>query len=291
MSELPDGAISLEDDPAPPQLENTAPPPVEAPAAPPNPDDADPEGVVVNQGGEKLVPLSALVAERQAKAALKAENATLRPKAEQAENIAREWQAVQPIIQRAQQQQQPPPKPAGPLSADEAVEYARDLDLFTADGKPDVDRAQRLAARHEKLADRQAQAQMAPLLQHTAQGQSRNNFEQAAAFKDAHGHQIDRGILETVWNAVPSEMSAQPQIAAVLYRQALAETVLAGKYRGAAPPPPPPVTHTESLGGGNAVPQTLNSIDHQFRQASDMSEKQFTAIRSKYQPGGTNSLE
>lgn len=289
--ELSQGAVSLEDDPAPVV---DPPAPVADPPPPPNPEDADPEGVVVNQGGEKLVPLSALVAQRQAARDAKAEAAALRPKAEQAEKIAQEWQNVQPIIQRAMQQQQqapPPPKPAGPLSADEALEYAKDLDLYTPEGKPDVDRAQRLAGRQQSIAEKQAQQYVAPLLQHTAQGQSRSNFEQAANFKDAHGHVIDRAILETVWNAVPAEMSAQPQIAAVLYRQALAETVLAGKYKGASPPPPPPPVHTEGVGGGTPAPQTLTNVDHLFRQASDMTEKQFTTIREKYQPGRTNSLE
>lgn len=290
--ELPPGAVSLEDDLAPIAADSVTNPP--APVADPpavNPEDAEPDGTIVNPGGEKLVPLSALAEARKATREAKAEVAALRPKAEQAEKIAAEWQAVQPMIQRALQQQTPPPAaPAGPLSADDAIEYAKDLDLYTADGKPDVERAQRFAGRQQSIAEKQAQQYVAPLILHTAQGQSRSNFEQAAAFKDQHGHQIDRGILETVWNAVPAEMSAQPQIAAVLYRQALAESVLAGKYKGAPPAPPAPPVHTESLGGG-AAPQTLTSVDHQFRAASDLSEKQFTAIREKYQPGRTNSLE
>ena len=86
-------------------------------------------------------------------------------------------------------------------------------------------------------------------------------------------------------------MSAQPNIAAVLYRQAIAEMVIQGKWKGAAPSMPPPPVHTESPGGGSAEPQSLTSTDHAFRQAADMSEKTFTTIRGKYQPGRTNSLE
>lgn len=295
MSELAAGSQSLEEREEAPPAPETPPPPPETPPPPPNPDDAEPEGTVVNPGGEKLVPLSALVAERHAKAAAKAEAAALKPKADQADAIAREWQAVQPLIEKVKngtyQPNPPAQKPAGPLSADDAVEYAKDLDLYKADGTPDVDRAQRLAGRQQAIAQKQAQEYVAPLLQHTAQGQSRQNFEQAANFKDAHGNVIDRGILEAVWNSVPPEMSAQPNIAAVLYRQALAETVLAGKYKGAAAPPPPPPLHTEGVGGGNIAPQTLTSTDHSFRTAGDMTEKAFTTIREKYQPGRTNALE
>jgi hypothetical protein len=117
------------------------------------------------------------------------------------------------------------------------------------------------------------------------------NLETAANYKDANGFAIDRAILENIWNQVPPEMSAQPQIAAVLYRQAIAEMVLQGKFKGAAAPPPPPVVHTEGVGGNKAPAVSLTSIDQDFRRASDMSEKDFTAISGKYQPGRTNSLE
>lgn len=300
MSEVAPGAMSLEEsnDPPPP-VETPAPAPEVAAAAvepPANPEDAEPEGTIVNPGGEKLVPLSALAAARQKTREVNEQLAALKPKAELGEKAWQEWQAAQPLLERARQAANapppPPPKPAGPLTPDEALEYAKDLDLYKVDGTPDVDRAQRLATKQQLIAQKQAQQYVQPLIQHTAQGQSRTNLETAAAFKDANGHVVDRSILEGVWNSVPAEMSAQPQIAAVLYRQALAEMVLAGKYKGAVPPPPPPApVHTESVGGANPPAQALTSIDHAFRSASDLSEKQFTAIAGKYQPGRTNSLE
>jgi hypothetical protein len=288
------GSVSLEDDPAPvadPPAPVADPPPVAA-----NPEEAEPEGTVVNPGGEKLVPLSALVAQRREAATAKAEAAALRPKAEKVDQVVREWQAAQPLLDKVrngtyQPAPQQTPKPEGPLSADEAVEYAKYLDLYDTDGKPDTGRAQRVAALNAKVSEKQAQQYVAPLLQHTAQGQSRANLEQAANFKDQHGHQIDRGILESIWNQVPPEMSAQPQIAAVLYRQAIAEMVIQGKWKGASAAPPPPPVHTEGVGGGTAPAQTLDSRDHAFRTAGDMTEKHFTSIREKYQPGRTNSLE
>jgi hypothetical protein len=292
MSELPAGTVSLEED-------TTAAPPVEQPppqqtAQPPaTTEDADPDGTIEGSGGVKFVPLSALAAARQQAREAKAEAATLKGKAAKLDEIEGDWRAAQPMLEKARQMvqtQPPPPKPAGPLSPEEAIEYARDLDLFDADGKPDTARAQRLAGRQQAIAEKQAQQYVAPLMQHTAQGQSRANFEQAANFKGQQGLQVDRTILEQVWQSVPPEMSAQPNVASVLYRQAIAEMVLQGKLKPGQVAPPPPV-ETASLGGGNHAGSPLSSIDHQFRTAADMSEKDFTATREKYQAGRVNSLE
>lgn len=293
MSELPAGAVSLEDDPVPGA---DAPPPADPPPAdpPPNPEDALPDGTIEGSGGVKFVPLSALAAAREAARTAKAEAAALRGKAERLDQIAGEWEAAKPMLEKARQitsQQPPPEKPAGPLNAQEAIEYARDFDLFKPDGTPDVERAQRIAARHAGLAQQQAQAMVTPLLQHTAQGQSRAHLEQAAAFKDAKGQSVDRAILERVWAGVPPEMSAQPQVAAILYRVALAEAVMAGQYRGHAPAPPPPPLHTDPIGGGSPGAPSLSAVDHAFRSAAEMSEKSFTETRDRYKPGAVNSLE
>lgn len=289
--ELPAGSVSLEEEPQTPPVET--PPPVVAQTPPANPEDADPDGTVVNPGGEKLVPLSALAAARQAARDAKAEVATLKPKAERVDQIVSEWQAAQPILERAKQlaQQPPPPAPKGPLSDQEAMDYAKDLDLYKADGTPDTDRAQRLASRQQAIAEKQAQQYVQPLIQHTAQGQSRANFEQAANFKQPQTNiQVDREILTQVWNSVPPEMSAQPNVAAVLWQTALGQMVIQGKLKpGTAPPPP--VVETASIGGSVPVAASLNAMDHSFRTAADMSEKDFTATREKYQAGRVNSLE
>lgn len=292
MSDMPPGAVSLEEPlpqtpPATPQAEPVAPPP-----PPANPEDADPEGTVVADGGGKFVPLSALAAARQSARDAKAEAALLKGKADKLDQIHGEWQAAQPILERARQMvtQPSPPKPAGPLSDQEAIELARDLDLFDDKGAPDVGRAQRIASRQEAIAQRQAQQFVAPLAHQTAATQSRALLDQVAAFKDAKGHQIDRGTLERVWANVPIELSSQPNVAAILYRVALAEQVLAGNYRGIAQAPPP-VVDTAALGGGQNAPLSLTAMDHAFRTAADMSEKDFTSTRDKFQPGRTNSLE
>ena len=293
MSELAPGAVSLEDDTQLSEIVET-PPPVEAapvPTPPPaNPDEDEPEGTIVNPGGEKLVPLSALVAQRQEAARVKAEAATLREQTKEIETIRAAWQAAQPAIEQARQQQrQAPPAPVGPLTDADAIEYAKDLDLYKADGTPDTARAQRLAARQEALAEKQAQRYVQPLQQASAQQQSAANLQVVSTWKDAAGATVDPAILKELWATMPAEMTAQPNIAAVMYRVAIGETVLRGKHK-APTPPPPPALHTESLGGAPAA-RELTAFERGFIESTQMKTKEYEDITARFKPGERNSLE
>lgn len=301
MSDVAPGSVSLEDDNS---AQFDAPPPTpEAPAAtPPEPvasEDTEPEGVVVNPNGEKLVPLN-VVADlrgkvRETKSALEAKDAeiaALKDIKAKYDQVAGEWQAVQPLIQQLKNQPPPPPatpKPAGPLSPQDAIEYAKDLDLYKADGTPDVDRAQRLAARQQTLAQQSAQQLVQPIYAHTAQQQSRLQLEQMAQMKGPNGIAVDRGTLEQIWGMIAPEMSARPEVAAMLWRQALAETVLNGKYKAPVTAPPPPV-QTESL-GGTAPVRELSQIDRNMMQAATIKPKEYETISANFKPGQSNSLE
>ena len=304
-SELAPGSMSLEDDAPAPET----PPPPDTPAetaqTPPQAtqqaDDGDPDGTIEGSGGVKFVPLSAVAEAREkvraAKAeaeAVKAEAAQLREKAAKFDQVAGEWQAAQPLLQQLRngtyQPAAPLAKPAGPLSPQDAIEYAKDLDLYKADGTPDVDRAQRLAVRQQALAEQQAKTLVQPLYQHTAVQQSSANFERIAAYKDPSGIQVDRSILQQIWNMVPPELSSQQGVASILYNQALAETVKQGKYKTPTAPPAPAV-HTESIGGGGNAPRELSSFERNFAQAAGIKNKDFEAISSQYKPGERNVLE
>lgn len=259
--------------------------------------DTDPEGTIEGSGGVKFVPLGAVVETRgklkETKAALEAkeaENAQLREKAALADRIKGEWDAVQPLIQQMRSQQQAPPQaPAGPLSAQEAIDYAKDLDLYKADGTPDVDRAQRLAARQEKIAQKQTQAAIAPFAQQTAQQQSASNMAVVATWKDANGVTPDPTILKEVWGMMPVELTAKADVARTMFSVALGETLLRGKYKTPTTPPGP-VVPTESLGGGLSRPE-LSSLERNFISAVDMKPKDYEEISARFKPGERNSLE
>jgi hypothetical protein len=300
MSELAPGAVSLDDETPLSELAETPPPPVETPPPPvQSADDAEVE-TIVNPNGEKLVPLGALAgarekarAEKEARERLEAELAPLREKASRLDQIKGEWDAAQPALQHArslQQQQQQQQKAAGPLSEQEAIEYAKDLDLYKTDGTPDIARAQRLAARQEALAEKQAQRYVQPLQQASAQQQSAANLQVVSTWKDATGATVDPAILRELWQTMPAEMTAQPNIAAVMYRVAIGETVLRGKHK-APTTPPPPVVETAPLGGGGNTRAELSSVERSFISAVDMKPKDYEDISSRFKPGERNSLE
>jgi hypothetical protein len=300
MSELAAGSVSLEDDnPSLESLANTPPepePPAQTPEPPPAPpqhaDDAEPEGTVVNPGGEKLVPLKALAATREKVREKEAELAQLRDKATKYDQVAGEWQAAQPLLQQLRNGTYQPPAPAKPPTNEKAVEYAKFLDLYKADGTPDVDRAQKILDLNAAQARETAQQLVQPIYQQTAAQQSAANYQQAANFKDKNGLQADPEILRTIWSQVPPELSSQAGVASVLWRQAIAETVMAGKWKPAntVTPPAQPV-FTESLGTSAPSRPELNHVDRGMMSAANIGAKDYEKISANFKPGQRNDLE
>jgi hypothetical protein len=297
MSELAPGSMSLEDDTPLATISEPTPPAPEPPPAPvQTQEDAEPEGTIVNPGGEKLVPLGALAGarekarqEREAREKVEAEVAELRERTKEIDTIRTAWQAAQPAIQLARQQQQQQQKPVGPLSEQDAIEMAKDLDLYKTDGTPDIGRAQRIAARQEALAAKSAQQYVAPLQQQNAQQQSAANLQAVSQWKDGSGASVDPAILREVWGLMPAEMTAQPNIARVMYSVAVGETLLRGKHK-VPTQPPPPAQHTESVGGAPQA-RELSQFERNFIQTTDMKPKEYEDISSRFKPGERNSLE
>jgi len=300
---LPSGSISLEDEPAIVGLGQPDAAP-EPPAAPD--DDTVPDGTIEGTGGVQFAPVKAVIAERTQRkeaqkqlAAIQEQLTAAQQKAQKYDELAGYVDQARPIIeavrsrpdlveQARQPRQESAPKP---LSDTEAVDYAKDLDLYKPDGTPDVDRAQRLAARQEALASRSAQAAIAPFQANDAQRASNTMKAQILAYKDGNGHTVDAGILNDLWAGVPAELSAKPEVAGVLYQMALGATVAAGKYKGTQPPGPPPVVPTESLGNRGAAPKDLDVFGQKFAKAADIKPSEFAKASGRYVPGQTNSLE
>ncbi len=304
MSEEIVGSVSLEEPtivgPGQPVVET---PPVEAPAAPVV--EEEPEGTITTPAG-KVVPLAALQAERgkrkeaESKLLADTEVAALRDKAAKYDQTAAYVQQAQPIIeairsrpdlvQLAKQPATKPPEPAGPLSEQEAVEYAKDFDLYTADGKPDVGRAQRIAKRNADINARQMQQTVAPLVQSEAQRTSTALYQRYLNTPEVNGYKIDARYLSEAWNTVPPEMiAANPQVGEVLFRTALANQLLAGHKPAAVSAPP--VIPTEPVGGGKPGEVVLTPIDEKFLSASGMKRADFQTTANAYKAGQSNSLE
>lgn len=275
-----------------------------AAAAPPNQEEeGDPEGTVVTPQG-KLVPIGAVIAERGrrkevAKAAAEKDTLIqqLKAKADQFDQVEGYLRQAQPIIETIRQNpklvelaKNPPQEqaPAGPLSAQEAIDYAKDFDLYKPDGTPDVERAQRIAARHESLADRRARQAVAPIYQNHAQQQSYAMRNAIIGLKDEQGNaKFDPQALDEVWKLVPPEESAKPEVANALAIMSLGLSV---SRKGAPRQAPAAPIVTESLGGGKPGAPTLSSVGERMQQASGLSRKDYLALRETV-TDGPNVLE
>jgi hypothetical protein len=270
----------------------------EAPVVDPPVTDDEPEGTVVSQGGVKFVPLAAVQSERGKRKDAETKAAQLAEKAQKYDETEAQVRAVMPIIERVKGRPDilamldKPPAPVveakGPLSDQEAIEYAKDFDLYKTDGTPDTDRAQRIASRHAAMNARQVQQQIAPMVQTEAQRQSHGLFNHYANQKDANGNVVDQKILASFWQNVPPEMSAQPGVAQVLYLAALGQQVASGKQPA---PKPAPVVHTESSGGRMTTPAALTSLDESIMKHAGIEKKAYETTAARYQPGRINSLE
>lgn len=281
----------------------TPPEPQTPPEPPPNPEDADPEGTITGEGGIKFVPLGAVIAERgkrkEAEGKLK-DLPTLQQKAAAYDSASAYLEQARPVIEAvkrrpdlirlAQEPAPPPAEPAGPLTLQEAEEFAKDLQLYLPDGKLDVATAQRIAARQDRIAERRATATVAPLQQTEATRQSSAYFAHYASQKDPSGNAlVDVNVLREVWAGVPPEMSAKPEVAQVLYLTAMGKQVVEGKAPRITAPPP--VVPTESVGGVKPPSGDLSETELKFMRAGGMKREEFIKVRDQYKPGSAFKFE
>lgn len=307
MSEdLAPGSVSLEDDPT---LEAviaegatiTGP----DPTASVEETEEEPAGTITASENVKFVPFGAVKEERlkrqeatKAVEAMKAQLAEAQAKAEQWDRMRPAVEQAMPLIDKlrgradilAQLDKPPsaPEAPAGPLSAQEAIDYAKDLDLYTADGQLDVNKAQRLATRQEAIAAKQAQRMVAPYEADKVSQQSAQVRAQIASIKDANGETVPQAVLDMIWNSVPPELSSKPEVGSILYYAARG---YAAHHAKNGPPMPSPVVPTEGLGGSRAAAPSLSAIEERVRKAAGMSTKDFTASAGRFKPGERTVLE
>lgn len=285
--ELAPGAMSLEE----PELVGPV-------TQSPDPDDAPPPGTIEGSGGVKFVPLGAVIEERTKAKEAKAATAALQTELDSVKGKADLWDRAKaqveqalPLIEKMKgrpdlmaQLDRPAPTTLQTLTDTEAIEYAKDFDLYKTDGTPDVDRAQRIAARHDAMADRRAEAKIAPFRQNDHQRASADLKAKLLVYKDASGTTLDPQALEQVWGIVPPELSARPEVAEVLYL--MAKGIASSKPEKARGPGP--VLQTESIGGGGKVESDKPS---RFATAAGISQAEFKKTASAFKPGAVNVLE
>jgi hypothetical protein len=308
---LEDGSMSLEPDDT-----GTAQPPKPAPAPPVEPvaaapladaqsapdDDAEPGPSDV----QTMVPLASLKEARAHMKTLKAQIAELEPlrgKAAESDRMIETVQRWKPIIEAIQARpdlieqarRAPAPDPVeASISEQEALEYARDIQLYDAAGQLDVKTARRALARQNRVAmtaaTQAAQAVVAPLQRQNSTREADSLLQRAAAVKDKHGRSVDAKVLQQFWSVLPPDVASNPEVASVLYFAAKGYAAHNG-LDDPPPPPPPPVVPTEAPGGRMPTLGTLNDLDR--RMARDLGRKpaEYSAIAARFKPGQMNVLE
>ena len=190
--------------------------------------------------------------------------------------------AYQAMVQAAQQQ--------APEDTSEAEEYARLLDLYTPDGKPDVERGTKGLAIQRKLAEQAAQQHVAPIQQHTTAHASAHNLLRAKNTELPGGVKADPQMLEHVWRQLDPALTATPEGAKQALIVAMGYSQLTGQLSAPsaparprtpsgqfqAPTPPDPI-FTEKAGGKSVdvVGGELSDADKKYCKANSISEKDF----------------
>jgi hypothetical protein len=235
--------------------------------------------------------------EKQKREAAEQRAAQLEEKAKRYDEAAQYLEQAKPYIEKAkadlqrEKTQQQPPKT---LTPQQAESYARQFDLYKADGSPDVDRAEQIASFHaeqaRQIAQQTVQQHVAPLVQTEAQRKSAALYQRYLSAPEVNGVKIDARFLAEAWNSVPDPavIADNPALGEVLYRVALANQMMSGAKPVTAPPP---VVQTESIGTGGSRETSLSGLSEKFQQASGMKPADFRKTRDAYAPGQPNSLE
>lgn len=282
--ELPAGSVSLEDGPEPPVAA-----PAPAPAAPvapaPPADPVEPEAVDV--GGEQMVPLRALIAERNEKKALKERGGQLEQYYNQTKPYV-DFINQNPDLLKRPQQPAPPPEP--PKTADpRAVKWAQKLSLYTPDGKLDVDTAAELLTDQADVARQQAQAAMRPHVQQTEQERSARNYQQAANAVLPNGVKPDQVALASMWRGLPANLTADPQVATILQLAAIGASV-AGQRPVVAPPPNAPLV-SEPSGGQPRPAGRISELEKRVAADRGVSETKWAELGKGFTAGRSSQIE
>ena len=279
-----------------PQNPNPSP---EASATEPEPQEPALEGVVEVQG-QKLVPVSAVIAERDrartsTEKRIREEYEPVKAKAAQADQLAADLGVLQPYIDHLRRHPELMQQPAQPdvpsVSDQDAEQFARQYELYTPTGL-DTGRAKKIIANQRedmaKVARSAAQEAVAPMIHGNATQQARQNFLWAASQRAADGTPlVDANELAQEWANMPPELAANPEVAQVLLDRVIGRALRSGK-RVTRPDSEP--TFSEPAGGRGSGDYKISPMEQRMARATGVSEKDWAKSAKEYQPDSVNIL-
>lgn len=265
------------------------PPPVEAAA------DPDEAAAVEIQGG-KYVPLEALREVREKAKAFK-------DKAEQYDQTVQYVQSVRPYIDflqanpdlmtRTTTTHQAPQTVTQEPVDEQAEELARTLDLYTAEGKPDVRRAQKLRGLIDAAADAKAESRVKPLQESTLRERANHNYQRALVTKAPDGRTPNRQVLDALWARTDPSITSTEEGASALVATALGLSLLhgqAGPPTSVAPPAQPAVV-SERPGSRQPNTPSLSAFDEKIAGMRGRTNDEWAKLTRTFNPGRPSVLE
>lgn len=261
--------------------------------SPPTSQEPEPEGTQEIQG-QKMAPVSAIVAERERVRNTERERAAKeREVIEQRASAAeQEAQRLRAEVEAIREAHRPKPVDIPDVSDQEAEHYARQYELYTPNGL-DVNRAKRMIAANrdeiKRIAAQAAQEAVKGPQEEVFRQASKQNFIWAANQRGPNGQPlVDPRALAEQWALLPAELTAKPEVAQHLLKTVAGDMLLSGKQPPAAPQYEPTFTETP---GGRRPGYQMSNIEKTMARATGMSEKDFAERAKSYQPGVTNFLE
>lgn len=195
------------------------PPAVETVGSPPKAEPPIEEQAHVDQRGQQVVPLAKLLQIKDEAKATKAELETLRQEADQYKQFAQQFGPYAQLLQQRPElvqmltgQGQPPKAEAPQPQYDpEAEAIAREFDLYTPQGQPDLARAQRFLERIDKRFDGRVSQAIRPVQETALQTRATALRSEAANYLTRTGYAKPQ-TFDKVASMLPPELQANEEV-------------------------------------------------------------------------------
>lgn len=297
-----DNLMNLEDDapePAAPETPPTETPAEAVPAADPPPEGEKPAEVeAVEVGGQKYVPLSVVLAERE-------KRQQLVPLAQRAQEQDAWIAANRPYIEflqanpdflKRQAAPEPVPQAPAPEMDEAALRYARRMSLYDATGVPDVGTARAILNEHAEEARREAQRAVQPLLDQQIQAKAAQNYGLVAQMAQAQG--VDPAIVQFLWAESQKQgvdglrmWADDGNARSFALMAAGAQAMWKQRQPQAGTPKPPAPVFTEASGGVPSARPAISRLEERVAAERGVSAKAWSETVAGFKPGQTNILE
>jgi hypothetical protein len=257
----------------------------------------------VDMGGNRMVPLSALIAAKKELKTSKGRVKELEPIAARATDVDARLSNAQPIIDAivsnpklraealriAQGTRVSDDRTAQPDESDDpdAAAYAEDAGFYLSDGQtPDVARARRVLTRLDARHGKQTDDRIRPLAGVTLNQQAQVNLRNAAAQTDDNGvPYATQQSLDEVAKQLPAQLLADPNVVNLLLHTAIGMDRMKGRTPKAVDEP---LYMAPAGGGRRSAEPVIDSATRSRLESLGLTEKEYTASAKKLEDGAQN---